>query len=243
MIMPTIRASFGRRDVLHLVRLLGHGDEEITAGAEKRLDEDGVDALLDDPRVLNALLTDPDASAPTNLVFYVLVRHALLEVGIGDRATADYVASLLVAFGREGRAYRVSDNTADEYHYLVDMVERLASAERREAFLLRSHLGNFSLWISGLFPDYLESRSRRKGAPPISYYERMGTTGYHLAAKSPEAAPLGLDKVLNEVADHFAGVRSALNLVSDRYLWPQAGDPVGRLLREVTTRMGGRSPR
>jgi hypothetical protein len=123
------------------------------------------------------------------------------------------------------------------------MVERLASAERREAFLLRSHLGNFSLWISGLFPDYLESRSRRKGAPPISYYERMGTTGYHLAAKSPEAAPLGLDKVLNEVADHFAGVRSALNLVSDRYLWPQAGDPVGRLLREVTTRMGGRSPR
>jgi hypothetical protein len=119
------------------------------------------------------------------------------------------------------------------------MVARLASADRREAFLLRSHLGNFSLWLSGLFPDYLESRSRRKGAPSISYYERMGTTGYHLASKSPEAATLGLDRILSEVADHFGGVRSALNLVSDRYLWPRAGDPVGRLLREVVTRAGG----
>lgn len=243
MILPTIRASFSRRDVLHLVRLLGHGDEDIVAGAEQRLDEEGPDALLDDPRVLNALLTDPEASAPTNLVFYVLVRHALLEVGLEDRGTADYVASLLVAFGRQGRAYRVSDATTDEYHYLVDMVARLATADRREAFLLRSHLGNFSLWLSGLFPDYLESRSRRKGAPSIRYYERMGTTGYHLAARSPEAASLGLDGILSGVADHFSGVRSALNLVSDRYVCPRGGDPVGRLLREVVARAPGEAGR
>lgn len=243
MILPTIRASFSRRDVLHLVRLIGQGDQEIMAGVERRLDEEGPDALLDDPRVLNALLTHPDAAAPTSLVFYVLVRHALLEVGIRDRATADYVASLLVAFGKAGRAYRVSETTTDEYHYLVDMVARLASAERREAFLLRSHLGNFSLWLSGLFPDYLESRSRRKGAPSITYYEHMGTTGYHLAARSPEAATLGVDRVLAEVADHFSGVRSALNLVSDRYLWPRAGDPVGRLLREVVARVGAEEGR
>lgn len=236
MILPTIRASFGRRDVLHLVHLLGHGDEELMRGAERRLDEEGADALLDDPRTLNALLTAREASAPTDLVFYVLVRHALLEVGIDDRATADYVASLLVAFGRGSRAYRPSEATTEEYHYLVDMVARLAGADAREAFLLRSHLGNFSLWLSGLFPDYLAARVRRRGAPTISYYERMGSTGYRLAASSPEARTLGLDQLLNEVATHFAGVRTALNLVSDRYLWPASGDPIDRLLREVATR-------
>lgn len=239
MILPTIRASFSRRDVLHLVQLLGRGDEELRQGAERRLDEEGADAILDDPRILNALLTDPIASAPTDLVFYVLVRHALLEVGIDDRGTADYVASLLVAFGRAGRAYRPSDSTPDEYHYLVDMVARLADADRREAFLLRSHLGNFSLWISGLFPDYLAARVRRKGAPDVRYYERMGTTGYHLAARSPEAKTFGLDRLLSDVADHFSGVRTALNLVSDRYLWRRGGDPVERLLREVVARSQG----
>jgi len=238
MILPTIRASFSRRDVLHLVRLLSRGDEELRRGAEHRLDEEGPDAILDDPRVLNALLTSADASAPTNLVFYVLVRHALLEVGIDDRNTADYVASMLVAFGQSGRAYRPSEKTPEEYHYLVDMVARLADADRREAFLLRSHLGNFSLWLSGLFPDYLAARVRRKGAPDVAYYERMGTTGYHLASRSPEAKSLGLDRLLYDVANHFSGVRSALNLVSDRYMWPGAGDPVGRLLREVVARNG-----
>jgi len=238
MILPTIRASFSRRDVLHLVQLLGRGDEELRRGAERRLDEEGADAILDDPRVLNALLTDPVASAPTDLVFYVLVRHALLEVGIDDRGTADYVASMLVAFGRSGRAYRPSDATQEEYHYLVDMVARLADADQREAFLLRSHLGNFSLWLSGLFPDYLAARVRRRGAPDIHYYERMGTTGYQLAARSPEAKTLGVDRLLHDVAGRFSGVRTALNLVSDRYLWPSAGDPVNRLLREVTARAG-----
>ncbi len=238
MILPTIRASFRRSDILHLVGLLGRGDEEVMRQAESRVDEEGADALLDDPRILNALLTDPNAAAPTNLVFYVLVRHALLEVGIDDRGTADYVASLLVEFGRGARAYRVSESATDEYHYLVDVVIKLAAADHREAFLLRSHLGNFSLWLSGLFPDYLEARTRRKGAPSIQYYERMGSTGYRLAAQSHEAESLGLNRTLTEVARHFGGVRMALNIMSDRYLWPRAGDPVGRLLREVTVRAG-----
>lgn len=238
MILPTIRASFSRRDVLHLVRLLGKGDEELQRGAERRLDEEGPDAILDDPRLLAALLTDSEASAPTDLVFYVLVRHALLEVGIDDRGTADYVSSMIVAFGTSGRAYRPSDATREEYHYLVDMVARLAEADPREAFLLRSHLGNFSLWLSGLFPDYLAARVRRKGAPDYRYYERMGMTGYQLASQSPEAKSLGLDRLLRDVADHFGGVRTALNLVSDRYLWPRSGNPVNRLLREVVARTG-----
>jgi hypothetical protein len=59
MILPTIRASFSRRDVLHLVGLLGKGDEELQRSAEHRLEEEGPDAILDDPRILSALLTAP----------------------------------------------------------------------------------------------------------------------------------------------------------------------------------------
>jgi hypothetical protein len=164
-----------------------------------------------------------------------------LEVGIDDRGTADYVASLLVAFGSAGRAYRPSEHDPEEYHYLVDMVARMSGADPHEAFLLRSHLGNFSLWISGLFPDYLAMRVQRRGAPDVRYYQQMGMTGYHLASRSPQAKTLGVDQVLREVGEHFGGVRTALNLVSDRYLWPRAGDPVNRVLRELSTRAGGNS--
>jgi hypothetical protein len=234
MILPTLRASFSRRDALHLVDLLGRRDAELRDAARARLESDGADALLDDPRVRNALLTDPDVTAPPGVIFYVLVRQALLEEGIDDAPTADFVASVVLAFGRAGRAYRVRDGEDHEYRYLVDIVERLSATPDHEAFFVRSHLGNFSLWLAGLFPDYLEARSRRKGGPPISYYEHMGATGYRAAARSPQAATLGVDKVLDGIGCRFTRVRSALNQVSDRYLWPEGGDPVARLLRSLS---------
>jgi hypothetical protein len=236
MILPTIRASFGRGDALHLVDLLGRHDPELRDAARARLDESGPDSLLDDPRVRNALLTDPDVAAPPALVFYVLVRQALLEGGIDSAATADFVASLVVAFARTERAYRISDESEQEFHYLVDMVRELRDADERRAFLLRTHLGNYSLWLAGLFPDFLEARGRRRGAPSIAYYDRMGTTGYRLASESPQASALGVDRVFGEVADNFTGVRASLNQLSDRYLWPGGGDPVDRLIREIQHR-------
>ncbi len=234
MILPTIRASLSRSDAQQLVRLLGREDPELGEAARLRLEENGVASLLDDPRVRNALLTDADVSVPPPVIFYVLVRQALLEGGIDDENTSDYVASMLVSFGRARRAYRISDEDDSEFHYLTDIIAELRSAGGRQRFLLRVHMGDFALWMSGLFPDYLEARTRRKGAPPISYFEKLGATGYRGASESLEAGELGMDTVLRDVADQFSAVRTALNRISDRHFWPTSGDPVGRLLREIS---------
>ncbi len=234
MILPTIRASLSRTDAQKLVRLLGREDPELGVAARLRLEEHGIGSLLDDPRVRNALLTDTDVSVPPPVIFYVLVRQALLEGGIDDENTSDYVASMLVAFGQGGRAYRISDGDDREFHYLTDMISELRSADGRRRFLLRVHLGDFALWMSGLFPDYLEARTRRKGAPPISYFEELGATGYRGASESLEAGELGMDSVLLGVANQFSAIRTALNRISDRHFWPGSGNPVGRLLREIS---------
>lgn len=236
MIQPTIRATFRRTDAIHLVELLVKRDPELRRGAYERLEAGGIDALLDDPRVLNALLTDPEVAVAPGIIFYVLVRQALLEGGIEDPETADYVASMVLAFGREGRAYRIGDGSGREFRYLVDLVAEMERANARERFLLGVHLGNYSLWMSGLFPHYVAARLRRRGAPPISYYEDLGSSGYSMAAGSREAESLGIDRLLMGVARRFAGVRVALNRISDRYFWPGSGDPVERLLREISGR-------
>ena len=236
MILPTLRASFGREDATQLIGLLARNDSSLRENAIRRLEEEGFDAILDDPRVLNALLTDPAPSARPELVFYVLVRQTLLEAGVADRGTADYVASLLVQFGAGDRAYRVSEGAPERYGYLVDMVQRLGDADAREAFLLRTHLGNFSLWLAGLFPDYLEARVHRRGAPTVRYYEEMGASGFRMAAESRHAESLGMDGLLREMGRRFQAVRGGLNHMADRYLWPSSGNQVNRLLREVTFR-------
>ncbi len=233
MILPRIRASFDRSDAMALVELLGRDAPELRASARARLDEGGIDALLDDPRLLPALLAEPDVTLAPPILFYVLVRHALLEGGVDDRATADYLATLLLAFGSGRRAWRISTGAEEEFTYLVDLVTRMREGDGRDAFLLRSHLGNYSLWLTGLFPDFLEGRRRRRGAPSWRYYEAMGTAGFRAAAETAQAEKLGVDGLLREVARSFPALRVALNRVSDRHLWRGAGDPVGRLLREV----------
>jgi hypothetical protein len=234
MIIPVIRASLGRREALQLVDLLGRRDAGLREGARARLESDGVDGLLDDPRTLNALLTEEDVKSRPELVFYVLVRQSLLERGIDDPVAADYVASMLLRFGQRRRAYRISDGGAEEYGYLVDLTAKLRTAGPEEAFLLRAHMGNFALWLSGLFPDYLDARVQRRGGPPIAYYESVGSAGYQTASESPRAEALGVKDALASVATHFTRVRAALNRLSDRYLWRSGSNPVGRLLREVS---------
>ncbi|NNL30001.1 MAG: hypothetical protein HKO77_03215, partial [Gemmatimonadetes bacterium] len=169
MILPTLRSSLSRRDAQQLVDLLGRHDESLREGAQARLDEAGIDALLDDPRLPASLLSDPEIAVRPEVVFYVLVRHALLEGGVEEVAVADYVASMVVAFGQGGRAYTVRNGGEVNYRYLVDLVRDLNEAAPREAFLIRTHMGNYALWLTGLFPDFLQARVRRRGAPPIEY--------------------------------------------------------------------------
>jgi hypothetical protein len=233
MILPTIRNSFDRKDAGFLIWLLTRGSESAREREESRLREHGMDAILDDPRTLNALLAGREfSSARPELVFYVLIRHALLEDGINDRGLADYLAALVAAFGRGGRAYHIAEDTT-EYRYLVDIVSAADSSEGRRAFMLRAHLGEFALWLSGLFPDHITAREQRRAAPPLAYYEELGSAGYRMASRFNEAEQHGIADLYRNCADFFPALRIALNRVADRHLFPVRGDRIDRLLRQV----------
>jgi hypothetical protein len=233
LILPNVRASFGRAEAGTVVRLLAGGDEKAAARVSDRLRDEGLDSILDDPRTLNAVLT-AEHSAPSRLVFYLLVRHALLETGIDDRTLADYIAALLMDFGNEDRAYRVDADGPDRFFYLVDLVAASDTPDGRRQFLVRAHLGNYALWLSGIFPDYVTARVHRRGAPGLDYFEAMGATGYRLAADTAMAADHGLDGMLRLAADSFPDLRVALNRISDRYFFPASSGSIDRLLRQVS---------
>lgn len=233
MILPNVRASFGRAEASYVIWLLTRGSEAEQDQMHARLAEEGFDAILDDPRTFNALLAHGGFStASESLVFYLLVRHALLESSIDDRLLADYIAALLIAFGKGRRAYLVDDDPP-EYEYLVDIIRAAEAATGHRAFLLRAHLGEYALWTSGLFPDYITSRVQRRGAPGLDYYEELGATGYRQAAGHNDAQRNGLDRVYRQCADGFSSLRIALNRIADRHLFPRRGDSIERLLRQV----------
>jgi len=115
----------------------------------------------------------------------------------------------------------------------VDLVAEIDEASGQRGFLLRAHLGNYALWLSGLFPDHIVARVHRKGGPGLDYYETLGQTGYRLAAEDPFARQHSLDELFSTAASAFGPIRRALNDFSDGYLLPQPTSPADRVLRQA----------
>ncbi len=236
MIIPNVRASFGKDEIQLLTRILHLRTRRSQRAWEDQLAEEGLDSLLDNPEAHSAIMECDDLGAVSpRLVFYVMVRHTLLEAGLDNPEIADYVAALLIEFAANGRAYRIARHDDATYSYLVDLVTELdGEASERRQFLLQAHLGNYSLWLSGLFPDYVAARVHRHGAPGLAYFEDLGATGYRLASESGIADQCDLANIYLEVADGFRLVRRALNQVSDRYFFPSSSSSrVDRILRQV----------
>jgi hypothetical protein len=237
MILADVRHGLTRDDAQLALRLIARDDAREMERGETLLREQGIDSLLDDPRLLAALLSAPRAAHASYPLFaYVAVRHALREEGEDNRALADYVAAVLIAFGTRGRAERVAETDDEQYDTLARLLQDVDDRDAKRAFLVRAHLGNYALWLSGLFPDYIEHKRWRRGGPDLDYFEEMGRRGYRLAADHRLAEQHGLRPLYASAAERFEVLRAALNNLSDRLLFPNVHTPE-RLMRQVRTAM------
>ena len=237
MILGNLRRRLGRSDAQLALRLVAQGSHDEYDRAEAALRDRGIDELLDDPRLLRALLASGHGAHASYALFaYVVVRHALKQAGEGDRALADYVASVLYYFGQRDRATRVGDADDEVYTTLAELLAAVDSADARRSFLVRAHLGNYALWLSGMFPDHIAARRWRRGGPDLDYYEELGRRGFKLAADHRLANEYGVAALYALAAERFAVLRVALNNVSDTLLFPHHHSP-DRLMRQVRDAM------
>jgi hypothetical protein len=221
MIRANTRGRLTAADLQLVILLLSRGSARRRADLERRLTSEGPDALLDTPELLERLLTVRSMLLPSEaLFFYVVVRHALRASSIEDRDLADYLSALLLEFGQRDRAWRIDWNDDQRHRYLIDILTDLEATVGDRRFKIMVHLGNYALWLSGLFPDYIAARRLRKAGPDVSYYDAMGSRGFGLASDHALAEEYGLGDVLRIAAERFPVLRSALNGVSDRLLFP-----------------------
>ncbi|MGH8574881.1 MAG: hypothetical protein ACREX8_20290 [Gammaproteobacteria bacterium] len=220
MIRPNTRGRLTAADLQLVILLLSRGSAHRRASLERRLVTEGPDPLLDAPDLLERLLAVRTMLVPSEaLFFYVLVRHALCRAEITDRDLADYLAAVLLEFGQHDRAWRVDWNDDQRHRYLVDILADIEASGGARRFKVTVHLGNYALWLAGLFPDYIAARHLRKAGPDVTYYDTLGRRGFEMASDHSLAAEYGLDAVLRIAAERFPSVRGALNGVSERVLF------------------------
>jgi hypothetical protein len=218
MIQANCRARFTAADFQFIVRTLARSPNDQVSLVDLLSDAETRDAVLDHPRLVEAILSHAGhLSISSSFYFYVLARHVLKRAEITDRKLSDYIGSLLETFSRANvlRPPNTEDDSGRQY--LSDMLIALTRATAAESFLLRAHVGNYSLFVSGIFHENAQHRSRR-GAPDLEFYERIGRTNFQLVAGHSTARRCELNDVYEKLADRFHDVRLALNRLSDELI-------------------------
>jgi hypothetical protein len=187
-------------------------------GPERRLPVFDADALRE-------FLEDP-----ARRLFLADVLASYVHVGSG---------SVLVKTARGFRRRKFSEL---DPMCLIELIQ--ASPERDRALLWR-RLGDLSLFLTGVFPDYA---SRRLLAPPVagrlrravadaggggrasfvpgdadgslSLLETIGRRAYREAWEATEPRRSGMATALREISERFGHARRILNFLTERYLFP-----------------------
>lgn len=212
-------------DPRRLLRLLEEGDS--------------FDRILDDPRLFRAVLDLKGClTVSLHFYFYVLVRHVLLREDIRDRDVADYVAELLSEFAAQQRWRRPHPDEPHPMEYLHEMIAVLDRSEGEKRFEMQAHIGNYALFLAGLFPGHLARRMERRGAPGVGFYEEMGSAHFRLAGAHDLARRMELEAVFNTLGDAFHLTRVALNHLGENLLVLETQKAVQALFRELDGNAG-----
>lgn len=217
LIQPNCRIQFAAEDVEFIVSVLGAKLGTAECLVKLLADEESRDLILDDEALLHALLERRGCLRVTSrFYFYILVRHVFRRADIQDRRVADYVAEVLSEFARSERARCVVPGQANPLDYFFEMLAALEKADDRTSFYIRVHIGNHSLFLSGVFPDRIRFRAESRGFPNLKYYEGLGRTQYRMASDHRLAQRYEVANVLSTLAERFETTRLALNEIADR---------------------------
>lgn len=250
------RAGLLRAAPAEVVRLIGRPEVYRRIYREDGSGADGAELLLVSPfcafavavhRAADELSTAqfvPERSAPRQRV--PLFDVVQLREFLADPMRRLYLAELLASFVRvaSGRHWTRTRRgwTAQRFSELDPIrLARFAAdvpQAQRPGFYRR--LGDVSLFLTGVFPDYLQLHAlgpfdaarllRAAGlstadadnllaAPPIQLLEYLGRRWYREAHATVQVASVQM-AVVAEVADRFTDARRVLNHIADSHLFP-----------------------
>ena len=175
LIRPNSRIQFTAEDMNFIVSALDLRVDSSNKIAELISDVESFDIMLDDQRIVRAVLENPNyLKISTHFYFYILVRHVLKGAGIDNRTLSDYIAQLLALYANGRRSQQIVGSERFKVEYLTDIIASMENVDDKMRFYLQVFIGNYTLFLAGMFPGHIRYRNQYKAAPKIEYYEQLG---------------------------------------------------------------------
>jgi hypothetical protein len=169
---------------------------------------------------------------PLRRLFAGLTEHAFLtSIGITDPPLIDYVSELLTRFTHFGAVYRLADPAGRPLTELAEMVMEAEEIppEGRTKREYHRHIGDFTLFWTGLFPDAVRRMESGWAKDAIISYTWQGKRSYLIAGSFADDPYREESAVLKRLGTEFELCAVGLNRVRKQLDELQAEGEAGRL--------------
>ncbi|MBI4228655.1 MAG: hypothetical protein HY693_02920, partial [Deltaproteobacteria bacterium] len=147
--------------------------------------------------------------------FGKLVRVSFFDLGIDNEANiASYLTDLLSEFARTERLYKLRESEGRRIQTVVEMLIKDQSESQEQPEWereIRKHIGDFTLFISGIFRDYVISGSY------LNYYIDEGAKSYYFVSRFDLERGKGDPIVFSKLSRNFEFYSGALDYMRRVY--------------------------
>lgn len=162
---------------------------------------------------------DISDSHPIRRYFAVEIHRALLEVGLCEQDVEAYLSHMMVQFMHHDKIFAIRDAAGHRLEAVVDMLAEGDIRVNANSFdrerQVHKHIGDFLLFWSGLFPEFLMQLKKPTHKDAAVDIIRQGQQSYFLASTF-EHDPYAVEApVLLKLSTDFEGYQRGLTVVRE----------------------------
>ena len=158
---------------------------------------------------------------PLEPFFQQMVRNSYAgKLGIHDPSITKYVAGLLCEFSEADKLYKVKDENGKPIMALDAMVTAsdpvhggASSFDAERA--VRKHIGDFALFVSGMYPESMDPYRRRNGQQSFEELVKVGKESYYIVSRFDVAEYAEEAPMFARLSEWFDRCIYGLQLVRD----------------------------
>ena len=129
------------------------------------------------------MMEKPGPESKLHSFFHDVIRQSFRQLGIYDSTVTRYMADVLTDFAKSENLYRIRSRKGKRMESVVEILSEQPAAPVDETQLLkerslRKYLGDYALFMSGIFRSYVEGRGF------LHYYIEEGSRSYWTVSES-----------------------------------------------------------
>lgn len=125
------------------------------------------------------------------------------RLGVADPPLVDYVSELLTRFLHSENIYAVRDVRGSRLTQVADMLEEASRRQGPAKRQLHRHIGDFTLFWTGLYPEMIDRLQRSASKDRLLNYREQGKRNYLIASTIPVEQEQAPSEVLERLSYCF----------------------------------------